>query len=318
MKILIFFSLLLFVFLPLNAFAGQYPEKPVKIVIGYSPGGGTDIVGRYIFSKIAEQSGKIIIIENIPGATGVIGTRKVASAEPDGYTLLVGHISPNSINPGDFLSPPAPPDWDLSPISRIAISPSLLLVNPATNIKSLDDFKRWIDKNPNIIYGSDGVGSLAHLQMVSLLGDKEKSSIHVPYKGGAPALQAMLSGDIPIMFSPLPVAYEYISLGKFAVIAQTGEKRSLLLSNIPTLVEQKMQNSANVLWWGLFSPVGVSDDIKEYWEKSLFEVLSRPEVIKWLTQHGYTPAFLSRLVFEEYVKEENKKWSSVIKTISSR
>ena len=118
--------------------------------------------------------------------------------------------------------------------------------------------------------------------------------------------------------SPLPVAIEHISLGKFIVIAQTGEKRSPLLQNVPTLIEQKKVKSINVLWWGLFSPVNTQKSVREYWDKALFRVLSQPEVITWLTQHGYTPAFLSISAFEDYVKSENEKWASVIKTISSK
>jgi len=313
---LLFFTqiaLTMFMLSPISA--SQYPDKPVKIVIGYPPGGGTDVLGRYIFSKIAERTGKTIIIENLSGATGIIGTRHVSSSDPDGYTLLLGHISPNAINPGDFFLPRSPPDWNVLPVARIATAPSLLLVRPETKIRTLIDFKKWLRSNPDTFYGSDGIGSLAHLQMVNLLAGRTRDPIHIPYKGGAPALQAIMSNDIPIMFSPLPVALGLMSSDKFTIIAQTGEKRSAILSNLPTMAEQGEPDFVAVLWWGLFSPVGVSTDIRKYWEIELSKTLSQPDVIEWLNKYGYTAAFLSSSVFTQYVESEKMKWVSVIKNI---
>lgn len=298
---------------PLIATA-QYPTRTITVIVPYPPGGGTDIVGRYIFTKMKERLGWHIIIDNKSGATGVVGTRAASSAPNDGYTLLLGHIAPNAINPGDFMAPVQPVDWALVPVGRIATAPAVLLARKETGIKTLADFHAWVRNNP-VVYGSDGIGSLAHLQMFSLLDfSRVLDPVHIPYKGGAPALHGLMTGDVPILISPVPVAIGFLNSGYFNVIAQTGDVRLSVLPVVPTLGEQGSPFTSH-LWWGMYAPVGTPKDIIERWSYALREVLKQPEVIAWLAERGYTPAWQSPSDFGKFADEETRRWKQIVNKI---
>lgn len=266
-----------------------YPTRPIRVVIPYPPGGGSDIVGRYILQKLIDETGWVITIENISGATGMIGTRKVSMSPNDGYTLLFGHIAPNAINPGDFLNPPVPADWNLVPIARVATAPLVLLSRKNTNIRTIDDFNKWI-QNRDVVYGSDGIGSLAHLQMFSVLNGKAKTLTHIPYKGGAPALQGFISGDVPIIYSPLPVMLGFSGSGLFNIV--------------------KQENNSS-LWWGLFGPAKIPPAIIKIWDKKLKDILEDPETIIWLSKYGYNMGYMNPVVFNKFVTEETRRWHNL-------
>lgn len=295
--------------------AAEYPTRPITVIVPYPPGGGTDIVGRYIFAKMRERLGWHIIIDNKSGATGVVGTRAASNANPDGYTLLLGHIAPNAINPGDFTSPATPADWKLVSVGRIVTAPAVLLARKDTGIKTLADFHAWVHNN-SVVYGSDGVGSLAHLQMFSLLDfSRVRDPVHIPYKGGAPALHGLITGDVPILISPVPVAIGFLNSGHFNVIAQTGDTRLSILPVVPTLGEQGTPFTSH-LWWGMFAPVGTPRQIIVAWSKALKDVLADPEVIAWLGEHGYTAAWQRPVDFELFVQAEQLRWKSVVDRVN--
>lgn len=291
------------------ATAADYPEKPVRVVIPYATGGGTDILMRYLMLKVETNEGWRVLIDNRGGATGVLGAREVSRSKPDGYTLLAGHIAPNAINPGDFTEPRFAPDWSLVEIALAAEAPSLLLVQNDIPVNTVSGLKQWLKEQKNPTYGSDGLGSLAHLQMEFLMN--ATSMTHIAYKGGGPAIQGFMSREVPVIFSPAPVAMQHISNGKLRVLAQTGSKRLQTLPNIPTMVEAGEREFSAPLWWGMFAPAGISDDVKKKWNSAINRSLADPAVNKWLGDQGYSARPMGVAEFKDYVDREIKRWGRV-------
>jgi tripartite-type tricarboxylate transporter receptor subunit TctC len=296
-----------------GAVAQPYPDRPLRMVIPYATGGGTDILMRYLMMKVESNEGWRVLIENRAGATGVIGAREVSRAKPDGYTLLAGHIAPNAINPGDFVQPKFAPDWPLAEVALAAEAPSLLLVQnelPVTNVAGL---KKWLRAEKNPTYGSDGAGSLAHLQMELLMN--LPGMTHIAYKGGGPAIQGFMSREVPVIFSPAPVAIPHIPSGKFRVIAQTGSARLPTLPNIPTMVESGEKEFTAPLWWGVFAPPGLPEDIARRWNTAVNKALADAAVNKWLGEQGYSARPMGIREFGAYVAREVERWTRVAANI---
>jgi tripartite-type tricarboxylate transporter receptor subunit TctC len=276
--------------------AHAYPDKPVHVVIPYPVGGGTDILARYVLAKVTEDTGWRIVIENKAGATGIVGAREVSAARPDGYTLLMGHIAPNGINPGDFQSPRMAPDWKLAPVALVAEAPLVLIAHKDSGIINLDRFR----SDPPKTFGSDGVGSLAHLYGEQIM----RGATHVPYKGGGPALQGLMGGEVPVLLSPLPVALPQIGSGRFVVLAHTGSHRIPMLASVPPI-----GGLSAPLWWGMFAPDGTRDEVIGMWSIAIESAMRREDVRRWLVENGYTASFMGPKAFGEYVARERDRWS---------
>jgi len=292
-----------------GAFAQGYPDRPVRMVIPYATGGGTDILMRYLMQKVEANENWRVLIDNRAGATGVIGAREVSRSKPDGYTLLAGHIAPNAINPGDFVQPKFSPDWPLAEVALAAEAPSLLLVQselPVTNVAGL---KKWLRAEKNPTYGSDAAGSLAHLQMELLMA--MPGMTHIAYKGGGPAIQGFMSREVPVIFSPAPVAMPHVAGGKFRIIAQTGSARLATLPSIPTMVESGDKEFSAPLWWGVFAPLGTPDDIARRWNAAVNKALADAAVNKWLGDQGYSARPMGIKEFSAYVAREVERWNRV-------
>jgi tripartite-type tricarboxylate transporter receptor subunit TctC len=289
--------------------AQGYPDRPVRMVIPYATGGGTDILMRYLMQKVEANENWRVLIDNRAGATGVIGAREVSRSKPDGYTLLAGHIAPNAINPGEFVQPKFAPDWPLAEVALAAEAPSLLLVQNELAVTNVAGLKKWLRAEKNPTYGSDGAGSLAHLQMELLMG--MPGMTHIAYKGGGPAIQGFMSREVPVIFSPAPVAMPHVAGGKFRVIAQTGSTRLATLPNIPTMVESGEKEFSAPLWWGVFAPVGMPDDIARRWNAAVNKALADAAVNKWLADQGYSARPMGIKEFSAYVAREVERWTRV-------
>jgi len=292
-----------------GVFAQAYPDRPVRMIIPYATGGGTDILMRYLVMKIEANESWRVLIDNRPGATGVIGAREVSRAKPDGYTLLAGHIAPNAINPGDFVQPKFAPDWPLSEIALAAEAPSLLLVQNDLAVTNVAGLKKLLRAEKSPVYGSDGAGSLAHLQMELLMN--LPGMTHIAYKGGGPAIQGFMSKEVPVLFSPAPVAIPHIAGGKFRVIAQTGSTRLSSLPNIPTMVESGEKDFSAPLWWGVLAPVGTPEDIARRWNAAVNKTLADAAVNKWLGEQGYSARPMGIKEFSGYVARDVERWTKV-------
>jgi tripartite-type tricarboxylate transporter receptor subunit TctC len=288
--------------------ARGYPSKTVRVVVPYPPAGGTDILMRKVIEQVHKNTGWNVIIENVGGATGMIGARQVSASIPDGYTLLAGHVAPNGINPGDFLDPKQPADWKLDAVAMVAVAPSLLLVRPELNIKSVREFKLFLQTYPDTAFGSDGVGSLAHLQMELLRRDVAPNGLHVPYKGGGPALMGLMAGDVPMLFSPAPVALAHADSARFVVLAHTGATRMERLPLVPTMIESGEPTFDAPLWWGLFAPTGTPAGVVKLWHQAITDALADPEMRLWLLKSGYSERPMSVEQFAQFVTDEQRRW----------
>jgi tripartite-type tricarboxylate transporter receptor subunit TctC len=254
-----------------------------------------------------------VIVDNRAGATGMIGTDIASRSAPDGYTLLMGHIAPNAINPGDFIEPRVQPEWKLAPVALVAVAPSLLLVRPTLGVRSVKELRALL-KGKRPLYASDGIGSLAHLQMEWFLAGQHKEQ--VPYKGGGPALQGFLAGDAPVMFSPAPVALPWVKQGKAIALAQTTNKRIASLPEVPTMVEAGEPGFEAPLWWALFAPAGTPRAVVELWNKETNAVLAEPAVRAWFENQGYAAQPMGVDEFAAFVREEKRKWAAITRRVT--
>lgn len=258
-------------------------SPPVKVIVAYPVGGGTDIIARYLEAKLNNQ----IYIENKAGASGMIGTNLAAKAAPDGKTLLMGHVTPNAINVGAYMSPQIEVSWDFDPIVMVATAKEILIANKSFAPNTIAELKEY-GKNNIITYASDGIGSVAHILMEQTL--KGNLNIHVPYKGGAPALQSVLVNETRIAYSPQPVAINWINSGKVKVIHTY---------------------TSDELWWGLFAPKGTSPKTLDYWHDQITAILKEPSTQEWMKAQGYNLKLMSRNQFSNFVKQEQDKYKTL-------
>lgn len=257
--------------------------QPVKVIVAYPVGGGTDIIARYLEAKLNNQ----IYIENKAGASGMIGTNLAAKAAPDGKTLLMGHVTPNAINVGAYMTPQMEVSWDFDAIVMVATAKEVLIANKAFPPNTMAELKEY-GKNNIIAYASDGIGSVAHILMEQTL--KGNLNIHVPYKGGAPALQSVLVNETRIAYSPEPVAINWIKSGKVKVI--------------PTYTSDE-------LWWGLFAPKGTDSKTLDYWHDQIIAILKESSTQEWMKAQGYNLKLMTRKQFSNFVKQEQDKYKTL-------
>jgi tripartite-type tricarboxylate transporter receptor subunit TctC len=260
---------------------------PTKVVVPYPVGGGTDIVARYFENKMAGK----FYIENKAGASGMIGTDIVAKSAPNGKTLLMGHVTPNAIDVGQYMTPKVKTNWDLEPVVLVATARELLVANKSFPPNTLQELKEYA-KNNIITYASDGIGSVADIMMAQTL--KGYMTIHVPYKGGAPALQSVLMNETSLAYSPAPVVNQW--------------SNSPLIKIIPT-------KTADDLWWGLFAPKGTDPKLLDKWHSDFVQILKEPTTAEWMKKQGYNINIISRKQFADFVKAEQEKYRPIDRTI---
>jgi tripartite-type tricarboxylate transporter receptor subunit TctC len=237
------------------AVAQTYPAKTVRMIVAYPPGGGTDIVGRLIAQKFTESMGQNFVVDNRGGATGNIGTELAAKAPADGYTLLMGNVAPNAINVSLFQKLPYDPVKDFAPVSLVAITPNILVVHPALPVKTVKDLLALAKAKPGTLnYPSAGIGSSSHLAGELLRSLAKADIVHVPYKGGGPALIDLLSGQMQLMFATMPAAMGHVKSGKLRPVAVTTDKRSQSMPELPTIAEAGVKGYEASTWYGLLAP----------------------------------------------------------------
>jgi tripartite-type tricarboxylate transporter receptor subunit TctC len=299
---------------PSAAFAADaYPARPVRMIVAYPPGGGTDIVGRMMAQKLTETLGQNVVIDNRGGATGNIGTELAARANPDGYTLLMGNVAPNAINVSLFKKLPYDPVKDFAPVSLVAITPNILVVNPTVSVKSVKDLIALARAKPGVLnYPSAGIGSSSHLagELLKILAKVDM--VHVPYKGGGPALIDTISGQMQIMFATTPAAMPHVKSGKVRPIAVTTEKRSQTLPELPTIAETVKGYEAST-WYGLLAPAGTSPAIVTRLHQDTVKILSVTDTREKLGAQGFEPVGNTPAEFGAYIKSEIAKWGRVIR-----
>ncbi len=295
----------------------QYPNRPVKILVPYAPGGVTDIIARHLAPKLTEALGQPFIVENRPGATGNLALEAVAHAPPDGYTLLVGNVSTNAINESTFAQTlQIKPSRDLVGITKLVETPHLVVASatfPPNNIAELID---WAKRNPGKInYASAGIGSYPHLDMVKFAKAAGIEATHIPYKGGAGQMvPALVSGEVQMAFMNLASTVELIKAGRLKAIAASTPTRHPQIPNAATMAEQGFPGIGTNAWQGLFAPAATPKAIVDKLHATVAAILSRPEMRDMLASQLMIVAVSpSSHEFTEQVRAETQSWGEFVR-----
>jgi tripartite-type tricarboxylate transporter receptor subunit TctC len=297
-----------------NAASAQtYPARPVTLVVPYPAGGSADILARLVGQKLSVKLGQTVVVENKGGAGTAIGARAVAESAADGYTLLMGTVSSQAINPA-MAKVGYDPVKDFTPVAPLASIPFVLVANPASPYRSVADVIAAAKANPGGVgYASAGPGTSNHLAGEMLAMAAHVKLLHVPYRGSAPALADVLANQVPLMFDLLTTSLPHIRSGKLRPLGMTSAKRSSLLPEVPTLAESGLPGFEVSAWFGLFAPAAVPAAIVTQLNAVANSVQRTPETEKALRDMGMEPDQRSREEYVAYVKEESIKYGGVVK-----
>jgi tripartite-type tricarboxylate transporter receptor subunit TctC len=297
--------------------ADPYPNRPVKMLIPYAPGGATDIIARHISPKLQETLGQPFVVDNRPGASGNIALEAAAKATPDGYTLLVGNVSTNAINESTFADVlQTRPSRDLVGISKLVEIPHVVVAAPTFPPNSIAEMIEWAKRNPGKLnYASAGLGTYPQLDMLRLLKAAGIEATHIPYKGGAgQMLPALMSGEVQVSFINLASTIEQIKAGRLKAIATTMPTRLPELPNVPTMAEQGFPGIGTNAWQGFFAPAATPKPIIDKLYAAVVVVLSRPEMKEMLARQLMTVTLSnSPQEFTDQVRSETQAWSEVVR-----
>lgn len=295
----------------LPALAQDYPSKPVTLVVSYAAGGGTDAIARVFAARLEKALNGRVIVENRPGAAANIGTEVVASAEPDGYTLLVGNQGPMAVNPHIFNLKHDPAEA-LDPIAMIADASLMVVVGPRLPVKSLAELLEKA-KAGELVYGSAGNASASHVATL-LLGQTAGIELkHVPYKGAGPAVNDLVGGHIDFMVTTIPSVIGLVGDGTLTALAVTGPERFAELPDVPTVAESGLPTYTASAWYGLLGPKGLPQDVRDKLASATAETLADPEFIAKLKNDGGVPSTLSGQAFADFMASERARWGEVVK-----
>ena len=285
------------------------------MIVGYPPGGGTDIVARMVAQKLSENFGHTVVVDNRGGATGNIGTEMAARAAPDGYTILMGNVAPNAINVSLFAKLPYDPVKDFEPVTLVALTPNILIVNPSLPVKTVKEFIALAKAKPGTLnYSSAGIGSSSHLapELLAILAGID--IVHVPYKGGGPGLVDVLSGQMQFMMTTMPAAMPHVKSGKVRALAVTSARRSQSLPALPTIDEAGVKGYEVSTWYGVLAPAHTPKPIVTKLHDEIVKILGVAETRDKLLAQGFEPVGSTPDEFGAYIKSEIAKWGKVVKT----
>jgi len=298
------------------AAAQDYPNRPVTLIVPFPPGGSTTVMARNVADKMAATLGQQVVVDNRGGAGGTLGTRVVAKAAPDGYTIGLGYTGTLSIAPSLYANPGYDVRKDFAPIGMIGTAPSVLVVHPSVPAKTVAEFIDYARKSATpITYGSPGVGTANHLAAELFASAAKLKLTHIPYKGSGPAMNDLVGGHIPMSFVPIPAAIGNVQGGKLRGLAVTSPKRSALLPDMPSMQEAGLAGFEVALRYGLIAPAGTPRPIIDKLNKALNEALTSDDVKKRLTTEGAEALPGSPEAYGQDIDKEEKKWSAVVKQL---
>ena len=297
------------------AFAqGAFPSRPVTLVVPFPPGGGTDTGARIVAQKLGAKWGQTVIVENKGGAAGMIGADMVAKAKPDGYTILMGNIGTQAINPSLYKKMPYDPAGAFAPITLVAELPLAMMVNPAVAAKTPKEFIALAKSQPGkLSYSSSGAGGAPHLAAEMFKEATGSFILHVPYRGGGPAIGDLLAGHVQLSFMTVLEASGHIKAGKLRALAVTGAHRVPALPDVPTLAEAALPGFNSISWIGLLAPAGTPRELVEKISADVREVLASDEVKQKLIELGAVPAGNTPAQFTALIEADRKRYAQVIK-----
>jgi len=296
-----------------------YPAKPVRLIVPFTPGGGTDIAARIIAPKLSERLSQPVLVDNRPGAAGAIGADHTVKSAPDGYTLLVGSTSEIGIGPSLYSKLPYDVLRDLVAAAPFAATPMVLVVTPSLPVSTAADLVQLARARPGEInFGSAGAGTGNHMWSV-MFGHLTKTRIvHVPYKGAAPAQTDVMSGQVQMMFSTLPAATPFVKAGRLKALAVSSAQRAPSMPQIPTMAQSGVAGFEAVYWYGFFAPAATPKDILARIHADSAAVLRLPEIANSLSLQGLQSLDLTQEAFANFVRIEMDKWAAVVKASAAR
>jgi tripartite-type tricarboxylate transporter receptor subunit TctC len=294
--------------------AKNYPNRPIRMIVGFAPGGGTDAIARVVAQELGTRLGQSVVVDNRPGANMIIGSDVVAKAAPDGYTIGVT-ATPTVTNPSLYSKLPFDTSKDFTWITQLTTSSLVLIANPKVPVKTVQDVIALAKKEPGkLTYGSSGSGGSLHL--AGVLFDKIAGvrMTHVPYKGAGPALQDLLGGQIDFIFADIPSVLQLIKDGKVRAIGVTGPKRAPALPDVPSIADEGLNGYDVAVWYGVNGPAGMPKAIVDKLAKELDATLKSPTVTKQLSAWGVTPVGGTPEQSAAFIKSETAKWADTIKS----
>jgi len=294
-------------------YAADYPERNITVVVPFPPGGASDVTARLVSNKLSERIGKSVIIENRAGANGGLGAAGVKSAAPDGYTLLIGSIGVYAINPSLYKNLKYDPLKDFDLLSLLVRTPNVLVANPNFPVNSAADLIAYLKKNPNqVTFASSGVGSSDHLTAALFWEKTGTTGVHVPYKGGGPAINDLMGGHANVSFQNLGAVAQHIKAGKLKALAVTGDKRAAALPDVPTAAEAGIPDLVVYSWQAAAAPKGLTADVRTKLESEFAAAVNSPDVKKQFNDMGFDVVGTNGAQFLEFLASETQRWKKVI------
>jgi tripartite-type tricarboxylate transporter receptor subunit TctC len=295
------------------AHAQQYPAKTIRLVVGYSPGGGTDVLARVLGRKLTETWGQAVVVDNRVGAGGMVASEVVAKSPPDGYTLM-NIPSTHAINPGLFRKLPYDSLRDFTAIGLIATSPNVLVVHPSLPVRATRELIALAKKRPGeLSFSSAGVGSTTHLAGEYFRSMAKIAALHVPYKGSAQAEIDLAMGQVQYMIDSTPAALPNIRSGRTRALATTGRERFALLPELPTVAESGLPGYESISWWGIVGPAGMPAPLVERLNREITRIMSLPDVREQVRGLGADSWTSTPQRFLEFIREETELYGKIIR-----
>ena len=295
--------------------SGQnFPNRPVTLTVGFAPGGGADTAARLIAQKLGENVGVPVVVENKAGAGGNIAAQHIATAPPDGYTIHLTSVGPMAVAPHLVKTLPYDPKRDIAPITMGVVFPNVFVVPSGVPAKTLAEFVAMAKQRPGkLTYGSSGVGGAGHLAGELF---KERAGIdvlHVPYKGGGPAMTDLLGGRLDMYVGVPSTVGPHVDAGKLRALATTGAKRTSMMPNVPTVAESGYPGFEAINWYAFVAPARTPKDLLDFWNRELTKALNDPKIVAELAKDGLDPAPGTRDELAQYIERESLKWGKIVR-----
>ena len=302
---------------PLLAAERAYPTKPIRLISAYAPGGGNDTVARALAQRLSEAYGQQVIVDNRPGANGIVACEITAKAPPDGYTLLMASIASHAINPALYPKIPYDPVRDFAPVSLLGTTANVLVVHPSTPARTLKELVAYAKGKPGLTYGSNGIGSSQHLAGALFSSTFGLNLVHVPYKGTGPMTNDLLAGQIAMSFANSVAAVPHVRNKKLVALAVTSLKRSSSLPDVPAVAETVPGFEA-MSWWGIVAPARTPAAIIDTLNREIVKSLASADMRAFMENLGAEPRGMAPAEFAAFIRGEHVKWARVVKESGAR
>ena len=298
------------------ALAQPYPSKPVKLVAPSTPGDAPDVIARLVADKLSTALGQQVVVENRPGAGGVVGSDYVAKSAPDGYTLIMGNAGSHGINAAVYTKLPYDIQRDFAPVSQVAVAPNVMVINPSVPANTVAEFIAYAKANPGkFSYASGGNGSSAHMSMELFKSMSGIDLQHVPYKGSSPALTDVVSGQVVAFIGNMPPTVPLIKAGKLRALAVTTKSRSALMPELPTITEAGLPGFETVAWFGVLAPAGTPPDVVNRLSAEIAKIAKSPEIRERLVAMGAEPVGSTPEEFKAVIDRDIAKWKPLAQKV---